>query len=184
MKLIQLAGAAALCGALLLTACAKKTTDASTSTSSTTDASQTAAATPVADAAATAAPAAASAAPAATAATDVTTVSSSSGTGAAGGYIDLPVYPGATENKDQGITASSNGTSVATKIYSTNDDTKRVAEWYKSHLPAGWQNSILTAGGKTVGTFSSEHADGDQSVIVANLDDTTTRIQLTTKHGK
>jgi len=176
MKLLQLAGAAALCGALLLTACAKKTTDQST-TSSTTDASQ-AAATAAADAAATTAPADASAT------TAVTSMSSSSGNGVAGDYIDLPVYPGASEAKDQGMAVSSNGTSLAMKVYTTKDDTKRVADWYKSHLPSGWKDGIITAGGKTVGTFSNEHADGDQSVIIANQDDTTTRIQLTTKHGK
>jgi|ERR1700736_6994381 len=184
MKVLQLAGAAALCGALLLTACAKKTTDQSTATSSTTDTSQAAGATPAADAAATTAPADATPAPVVTVSSEVTTSSSSSGNGTASGYIDLPVYPGATELKDQGMTASANGTSVAMKVYTTKDDTKRVAEWYKSHLPGGWKNGILTAGGKTVGTFSNEHPDGDQSVIVANADDTTTRIQLTTKHGK
>ncbi len=178
MKLLQLAGAAALCGALLLTACAKKT-DESASTSSTTDTSQSAATTPAADAAATTAPAAD-----ASATTAVTSMSSSSGNGAPGDYIDLPVYPGASEAKDQGMAVSSNGTSLAMKVYTTKDDTKRVADWYKSHLPSSWKDGIITAGGKTVGTFSSEHADGDQSVIIANQDDTTTRIQLTTKHGK
>ena len=86
--------------------------------------------------------------------------------------------------KDQAISSSSNGSSVTMKIYSSKDDSKKVSEWYKSHLPSSWKNGILTAGGKTVGTFSDEHTDGDQSVIVANQDDTTTRIQIATKHGK
>ncbi|HWT07093.1 MAG TPA: hypothetical protein VN224_15115 [Xanthomonadales bacterium] len=192
MKSVHLAGAAVLCTALLLTGCAKKTTDQTTS-GSTTDTTQAAGATPAADAAATTAPATdtssappASTAPVvtATAAAGGTSVSSSSGNGASGGYIDIPVYPGAVEGKDQALTASGNGTSVTMKVYTTKDDAKRVSEWYKSHLPASWKNSIITVGGKTGGTFVDEHADGDQSVIVANTDETTTRIQMTTKHGK
>jgi hypothetical protein len=186
MKSLHLAGAVALCGALLFTGCAKKT-DQSTSTSSTTDTTQAAGATPAADAAATTAPAgAASAAPVvtATAAAGGTSVSSSSGNGASSGYIDLPVYPGASEGKDQELNASGNGTSVTMKVYTSKDDAKKVAEWYKSHLPGSWKNSIMTVGGKTAGTFVDEHADGDQSVLVTNQDDGTSRIQLTTKHGK
>ncbi len=179
MKVFHIAGAAALCGALLLTACAKKSTDQST-TSSTTDTTQSAAAAsgaPVGEA---------SPAPAATTTTTETSASTSSGNGASAGFIDVPVYPGATEEKDQGISSSSNGNSVAMKVYTSKDETKRVAEWYKSNLPSSWKNGILTAGGKTVGTFADEHknGDGDQSVIVSNQDDGTTRIQITTKHGK
>jgi hypothetical protein len=70
------------------------------------------------------------------------------------------------------------------KVFTSKDDAKKVAEWYKSHLPASWKNSIMTVGGKTAGTFVDEHADGDQSVLVTNQDDGTSRIQLTTKHGK
>ncbi|HEV2642138.1 MAG TPA: hypothetical protein VGT98_05505 [Candidatus Elarobacter sp.] len=186
MKVLQLAGAAALCGALLLTACAKKTTDQSTS--STTDTTQAAGATTAPDAAATTAPAAgaASGAPVvtATAAAGSTSVSSSSGNGSSAGYIDIPVYPGASEGKDQAMTASGNGTSIAMKVYTSKDDAKTVSEWYKSHLPASWKNSIITVGGQTGGTFVDEHADGDQSVLVTNQSDGTSRIQLTTKHGK
>jgi hypothetical protein len=186
MKLLQLAGAAALCGALLLTACAKKTTDQSTSSTTTTDTSQAAGATPASDAAATTAPADTTTAPAATSTTASTSTSSTTtaGSGASGDYIEIPIYPGATAGKNDGLSASGNGTSVAMKVYSTKDDSKRVSEWYKDHLPTGWQNSIISAGGKTVGTFVDEHKDGDQSVIVAPQDDGTTRIQLTTKHGK
>jgi hypothetical protein len=200
MKVLQVAGAAALCGALLLTACAKKTDQSTTaSTDNTTTTTQSADASPAADATtmapatdaspASAASPASGTSPAATATTTTssaggTTVSTSAGNGTSDGYIDLPVYPGATEMKDQAISSSSNGSSVAIKIYTTKDDAKKVAEWYKSHLPSSWKNGILTAGGKTVGTFADEHADGDQSVVVANQDDGTSRIQLATKHGK
>ncbi len=175
MKSFHLAGAVALCAALLFTGCAKKTTDQSTATSSTDT-----------NAVATTAPADASTAPVvtATAAAGGTSVSSSSGNGASDGYIDIPVYPGATSAKDEGMSVSGNGSSVTMKVYSSKDDSKTVAEWYKGHLPSSWQNSVITAGGKTVGTFVDEHKDGDQSIIVANQDDGTTRIQLTTKHGK
>ena len=94
------------------------------------------------------------------------------------------MYPGAAEGKDQALSASGNGTSVTMHVYTTKDDAKKVSEWYKSHLPASWKSSIITVGGKTGGTFVDEHSDGDQSVIVANMDETTTRIQATTKHGK
>lgn len=196
MKSLHLAGAVAICAALLFTGCAKKTTDQTTAGSSTTDTTtQAAGASPAADTAATAAPATdtssaptavASSAPVvtATAAAGGTSVSSSSGNGASTGYIDIPVYPGAVEGKDQALTASNGGTSVTMHVYTTKDDARKVSEWYKSHLPASWKNSIITVGGKTGGTFVDEHPDGDQSVIVANMDETTTRIQLTTKHGK
>jgi hypothetical protein len=100
------------------------------------------------------------------------------------GYIALPVYPGSTENKDQGISMSANGTSVAMKVYTSPDDAKTIADWYKSHLPAAWKNGVLTADHKTIGTFTNEMSDGDQSIIVATQDDKATRIQLATKHGK
>jgi hypothetical protein len=179
----RLAGAATLCAALLLTGCAKKSTDQTTSstTTTTTDSS------PAAAAGAAASPAAdASAAPAAAATSGAMSVSiktSAPAANGAAGYIDLPVYPGAAENKDQAISSSGNGVTVTLVVYSTSDDAKKVADWYKSHLPANWKGNVLTAGGKTIGTFSNETSDGDQSVVIAS-DTTATRIQLTTKHGK
>jgi hypothetical protein len=178
MKSLHLAGAVALCGALLITGCAKKT-DQSTSSTTADTTTQTATTAPAADAAATTAPVVT-----ATAAAGGTSVSSSSGNGASGGYIDIPVYPGASEGKDQELNASGNGTSVSMKVYTSKDDAKKVSDWYKSHLPASWKNSIMTVGGKTAGTFVDEHENGDQSVLVTNQDDGTSRIQLTTKHGK
>jgi hypothetical protein len=184
MKSFHLAGAAALCAALLFTGCAKKTSDQATSGSSTTDTTTQAGATPAADAAATTAPTAPVVT--ATAAAGDTSVSSSSGNGASTGFIDVPVYPGATSGKDEGMAVSGNGGSVAMKFYATKDDPKRVADWYKAHLPPSWQSSIISAGGTTMGTFVDEHKDGsgDQTVIVAKQDDGTTRIQIATKHGK
>jgi hypothetical protein len=176
-----------MCAALLFTGCAKKSTEQTTSGSTTTDTTQSAGATPAADAASTTAPAAdATTAPVvtATAAAGGTSVSSSSGNGASSGYIDIPVYPGAVESKDEAVSASGNGSSVTMKVYTSKDDPKRVSEWYKSHLPASWKNGIITVGGKTNGTFADEHPDGDQSVLVTNQDDGSSRIQLATKHGK
>ncbi len=171
---LHLAGAALLCAAVLLASCAKKTTDQTTQTS--TDTTQSAAS--PSDAGASAAPSdGASAIP-----SDAGAPASASA--GAGGYIDLPVYPGAAESKAQAMSMSANTGSVAITVYSTKDDAKAVAEWYKSHLPAEFKGGVLTAGDKTVGTFSEEHADGDQSVVVANQPDGTTRIQLATKHGK
>jgi hypothetical protein len=203
----RLAGAAALCAALLLTACAKKTdqTTTSTDTSSTSatassspsgvysavpgaspaaDASAATATSPGPDASATAVAATATSAPSTDATTSVTATTSNGTAGASGGYIDLPVYPGATETKEGAMSMSTNTGSLVVKIYTTHDDTKKVADWYKGHLPAAFKGGVLTAGDKTVGTFADEHTDGDQSVIVAGADDKTTRIQLTTKHGK
>jgi hypothetical protein len=201
MTSLRLAGAAALCAALLLTGCAKKTDQTTTSDTTSTQAAADAGATPASDAGeATAAPdagttpaaeVAASAAPASSAtattgAMTATTVAGSGSNGAgSGGYIDLPVYPGANEVKEQAMTASSNSGSVAMKVYSTKDDAKKVAEWYKAHLPASFKGGILTAGDKTVGTWADEHQDGDQSVIVgSDSAGGVTRVQLTTKHGK
>jgi len=117
----------------------------------------------------------------ATTAPDASATSSGSGTA---GYIDLPVYPGSTENKDQELSMSANGTSVAMKVYTSKDDAKAIADWYKAQLPAAWKNVVLTTESKTIGTFSNEMSDGDQSIIVSTQDDKTTRIQLATKHGK
>jgi hypothetical protein len=192
---LRFAGAVALCAALLLTACAKKT-DQTTTTS--TDSTLTATGAPASGAGATAAPAAAAtaapgaaataapgaAATAAPAATTGVKVDMKSSTGGAGGYIDLPVYPGASESKDQAMSMSANGGSFTVKVYTTGDDAKKVADWYKSHLPAAWKGGVITAGDKTVGTFGNDVSDGNQSVVVANQDEHTTRIQLATKHGK
>jgi hypothetical protein len=152
---LRLAGAAAFSAALLLAACEKSPETSSTSSTTATTAPDAAA----------------------------TTMTTSNGKGASG-YIDLPVYPGATENKDQGLSMSANGSSVAMKVYTSKDDAKTVADWYKSHLPAAWKTGVLTADNKTIGTFASELSDGDQSIIVTTQDDKTTRIQLATKHGK
>lgn len=201
---LRLAGAAALCGVLLLTACAKKTdqtttTSADTSTSTTAPAAGTSAApdagsTPVAevnpssspDVSATAAGTPAAAATAvSTTATTTTTATMTGGNGASAGYITLPVYPSASETKDGEMSMTTNTGSLEMKVYTTKDDPKKVAEWYKGHLPGAFKGGILTTGDKTVGTFADEHPDGDQSVIVANdSNGSGTRIQLTTKHGK
>lgn len=182
---LRLAGAATLAAALLLTGCAKKSTDQTTtaSTTTTTDAS------PAAGAAAASPTSGADAAAAAAASATPGAMSVSVSTGApsgngAAGFIDLPVYPGAAENKDQEMSMSANGTSVTIKVYSTKDDPKKVADWYKQHLPSVWKGGILTSGDKSVGTFSNETGDGDQSVVIANDDKGVTRIQLSTKHGK
>ncbi|MDB5040399.1 MAG: hypothetical protein JWN27_1125 [Candidatus Eremiobacteraeota bacterium] len=161
---LRLAGAAALSAALLLAACEKSAESSSTTTT-------TAATAP--DAAATAV----------SASVGGTMVTSSGGSGTSG-YIELPIYPAATENKDQGLSMSANGSSVAMKVYTSKDDAKTVADWYKSHLPAAWKSGVLTADNKTIGTFTNEMSDGDQSIIVATQDDKATRIQLATKHGK
>ena len=193
---LRLTGAVALCAALLLSACAKKTTDQTTTTSTDTTQSGTASTAPDAgtsaapDASASAAPDAgaspAAAAPSAdtTTAATTTTTSTSNGAASGGGYIDLPVYPGATESKDQSMAMSANTGSVTIKVYASKDGAKNVADWYKAHLPAEFKGGVLTSGEKTVGTFSEEHADGDQSVVVADQDGGGTRIQLATKHGK
>lgn len=196
----RLAGAAALCAALLLTACAKKTDQTTTSTDSTSTSATASAspaavyssapeASPAADASAgasttTAPSASATTAPTASATTSVTTSTANGTAGAGGGYIDLPVYPGAAESKEGAMSMTTNTGSFVVKVYTTHDDTKKVADWYKAHLPAAFKGGVLTAGDKTVGTFADEHTDGDQSVIVASQDDKVTRIQLSTKHGK
>ena len=196
--------AVALCVALAFTACTKYTQSTSSTSS---DATQTTApdvtaagASAAPDATSTAAGEATTAtnAPAASATTTAmtapptTTGTTTTGTTTAGGsadgtpgtYIDLPVYPGATENKDQDMSVSANGGSLIVQAYTTKDDTKAVADWYKSHLPATWKGGVMTAGNKSVGSFANEMSDGVQSVLVVTQDDGSTRIQLTTKHGK
>jgi hypothetical protein len=198
--------AVALCVALACTACTKSTQSSSTTS---TDATQTtapdavsagASAAPDATSTAaggatttTAAPAASAtngamtattAPPTTTTTTTSTTTAGGSANGAPGTYIDLPVYPGAAENKDQDMTVSANNGSLVVQTYTTKDDTKGVADWYKSHLPSTWKGGVMTAGSKSVGTFANDMSDGLQSVLVVTQDDGTTRIQLTTKHGK
>ncbi len=194
---LRLAGAAALCAALLLSACAKKTDQTTTSTDT-----STATTAPAADASASTAPGeatgttataapviAASTAPdtsATTTASSTTTTASGSSGGASGGaYITMPVYPGATDAKDTGsLSVTTNAGSVQMKSYMTKDDAKKVTDWYKSKLPASFKNTVMTVDSKTMGTFVDEHTDGDQSIIVTTTDDGSTRIQITTKHGK
>jgi hypothetical protein len=194
--------AVALCVGLAFTACTKSTQTTSTTSDTTqttapdagtagasaapaanaTSAGEATTATTPAASATMGAMAPASAVPTANVTTGGTTSGSANGT--SGAYIDLPVYTNATEMKDQDMSASSNTGSVVMKAYTTKDDAKTVADWYRSRLPSAWKGGVLTAGSKTVGTFSNEESDGDQSVIVASQDDGTTRIQLTTKHGK
>jgi len=100
--------------------------------------------------------------------------------------VDLPIYPGAQEMKDQSLSMSSGTGSVKFAQYTTKDDAKTVIDWYKSHLPSSWQNFIVANGPKTVGTFSSNggSSDSSQSVIVGAETDGSTRIQITSKTGK
>ncbi len=103
----------------------------------------------------------------------------------AGGYIVIPVYPGATVTTNDRTAAYDFGPLVALKIYSTKDDAKRVADWYKAHLPASWDALVERGKGTTVGTFSEERKDGGiQSVIVETWDHGTTRIQIATNRNK
>ncbi len=164
MRILSLAGVGALCAGLLLTACAKKA-DQSTSTSSTTDTVQ----------------------PAAMATTGIANASNggSAANGVASDVFDTPIYPGATINKDQGATTSLDGITTRTvQIYETKDDVKRVVEWYTTHLPSSWKSKILRQQGQTMGTFVEERRDGDVTVLVGDPGDGTTRIQITAKHRK
>jgi len=193
--------AVALCVALAFTACTKSTQ----STATTSDSTQTTA--PDANAASSApsaqatsaggASAGASQAPAASATTGAMTPStavptanvstSGSTTGASDGYITLPVYPGATEASQGEMSATTNTGSFDAKIYQTKDDSKTVSDWYKAHLPSSFQALVITANGKTVGTFTDEHKEdnGDQAVLVTyDNNSNETHIQLSTKHGK
>jgi hypothetical protein len=194
---LRLAGAAALCAALLLSACAKKTdqtTTASTdATTATTAPAADGAASAAPDASATTAPELAAStapgeastmAPSTTASSTTATTSGAANGSGSGAYITLPVYPGAVDAKDNGsMSISTNTGSIAMKSYTTTDDAKEVADWYKAHLPSAFTNAILTSDNKTNATFVDEHKDGDQSVLVTTQD-AGTRIQLTTKHGK
>ena len=189
---LRLAGAAALCASLLLTACAKShetstSTDGTKTTDMTVTATAAAAATPAADATGAPAAGATTAAETTTTTTTTTTVTPAADANAGGTpnkFIVMPVYPGSTELKDQDMTMSANGTSIVMKVYASKDDSKKIIDWYKSQLPASWKNFALSSGDKTTGTFSSEGSDGDQSIIISTQDDRTTRIQETTKHGK
>ncbi len=202
---LRLAGAAALCAALLLGACAKKSSDQTTTSTDTTAGTSAPAAdamTPVPEASPSTGPSGAAATGAASAGStsvpDATAtsgatmaaMSGSAGNGNAngGGFITLPIYPGASPAEGGGsISSSSNTGSVDIKWYTTKDDSKKVVDWYKANLPPAFQNFVISANGKTTGTFSDEHKDGsgDQSVIITADDATNaTRIQLATKHGK
>ncbi len=181
---------------MALAGCAKhdqtsQTTTTTTDTSTTAPADVTSSAAPgtaatstAAPGEATTAPAAATTVPAGEAAPAATSAAAANGSTGTFTFIDLPLYPGAVEDKTQKMSVSGNGGSVEIDVYTTKDDTKKVADWYKNHLPADWQNSVMTVNDKTVGTFSHEQSGvGDQSVIVGD-NNGTTRIQLATKHGK
>lgn len=180
----------ALCAVLALTACTKSSqTSTDTTATAAPDATDTTspAATSTdapATSATTAAMTPASTAPGTTTTTTSTTTTGSNGAAGSAAYIDLPVYPGSTENKSQDLSMSASGNSVLIKVYETKDDAGKVANWYKSNLPSAWKNSILTSDNKTAATFSNEMSDGDQSVLITTQDGVTTRIQLATKHGK
>jgi hypothetical protein len=102
----------------------------------------------------------------------------------AGGYIVIPVYPGATVSTNDRTAGYDFGPLVAVKVYSTKDDAKRVADWYTAHLPASWETSVQRNKDTIVGTFSEERKDGGiQSVIVETWDHGTTRIQIATNRN-
>ncbi len=169
------------CAAVALAGCAKHS-DTSTTTT-TTDTTTSAPADVTSAAPASAAPAAGSMS---AGAGEAGSAAATPVPAASGGFafIDIPVYPGASADKSGHMSLSANGGSMTMDVYSSSAASKTVADWYKSHLPANWQNQIITANDKTVGTFVQEQTGvGDQSVIVGESNGTT-RIQITTKHGK
>ncbi|HEX3468973.1 MAG TPA: hypothetical protein VHT05_12920 [Candidatus Elarobacter sp.] len=114
-----------------------------------------------------------------------TTNGTTSGTGA-NAFIALPVYPGAATAPAGDMSATTATGSFEVKHYTTKDDSKTVADWYKAHLPAAFQAMVITANDKTTGTFADDHPDhgGDQSVMVTvDSSSGATVIQLATKKG-
>jgi hypothetical protein len=102
-----------------------------------------------------------------------------------GGYIVIPVYPGATSRKDDEYVRNRYGPSAVVKLYSTKDDPGRVADWYVAHLPSSWLTSVYRNHGKTEGNFQEKRKDGGlQSVIVESQHLGTTLIEIATEHGK
>ncbi len=174
--------------AVVLGGCSKSSDSGTTSDASSPAADATAAA--AADAAASPAADAAASSAASTSAPDAGAAPASGASAApAGGEaaVDLPVYPGATEEGDKGLQMSTGTASVKMQIFQTKTDSKTVIDWYKSHLPSSWQNFVISNDGKTVGTFASQSSGSkpaavDQSVIVTS-ENGVTRIQLTTKKG-
>ena len=114
------------------------------------------------------------------------TTTTTGGNGAANAFITLPVYPGAATAAAGDMSASTATGSFEVKHYTTKDDSKAVADWYKAHLPAAFQAMVLTTNGKTTATFADDHPDkgGDQSVMVTvDGNSGATVIQLATKKG-
>lgn len=195
---LRLAGAAVLTLAFFtLGGCAKKTDETTTTTVGSSQAANDAggSATTAPDASSTGAPDATSTAAAdasgssastATTGPAADTAVAAKGTNGAGStaFITFPVYPGAAELKDQALDVKTGDGSMTMRAYTTKDDAKVVADWYKAHLPAAFKGAVLTAAGGTTATYVNEHADGDQSVLIGGQPNQTTRIQLTTKHGK
>lgn len=80
--------------------------------------------------------------------------------------LGAPVYPGATQDQNGGLTMSTDkGTSV-TAIYKTSDDFSKVESYYKSQLPANSEKMNMSAGTGSLATFQiGDDTAADQTTV-------------------
>jgi len=87
------------------------------------------------------------------------TVNGSQGSATVGaGAIDIsklgaPVYPGATQDQNGGISMSNDKGTSETAVFKTPDDFSKVESYYKSQLPAGSEKMNMATSGGSLATF-------------------------------
>jgi hypothetical protein len=116
-----------------------------------------------------------------------TTIKSNSGEVAIGkGAVDpaslgLPVYPGATQSKDNAsvsVSDTSKGGGSQFVILTTTDPFDKVYEYYKGQLPAGSEKMKVSSGDSDVAQFQVG-SDKDQKVVMLTGAKDKTTIELT-----
>ena len=95
--------------------------------------------------------------------------------------LGLPVYPGATQSKDNAsvsVSDTSKGGGSQFVILSTTDPFDKVYEYYKGQLPAGSEKMKVSSGDSDVAQFQVG-TDKDQKVVMLTGAKDKTTIELT-----
>jgi hypothetical protein len=97
--------------------------------------------------------------------------------------LGAPLYPGATQNQDNGsISVTTSNSSGAMASFTTNDSFAAVDAWYKAHLPKGSEKMNVSQGGSSIAEFTMAENTPNQTLVMVTGKDGKTQIVIT--HGK
>ena len=93
--------------------------------------------------------------------------------------LGAPIYPGAKQvNGQSAATVNTGSGSSSGAVLTTNDPFSKVADWYKSHMPAGSEKGQFSQGGSQTADFVSGAGSADQTSVVVMAKGAQTQITI------